>query len=151
MSRYTKFCRQREWSPFPASESSLVEFVASAALEVQYQTLKIYLAGIKHHHQLAGMPNPVATSICLPSSSEASDAGGLWLPPKPRLPITIEIMGQMKSALQERLDLSTDDRQMYWAAFTTAFFGFLRCSKFTALSVSNCDKDRTLLCSDLTN
>ena len=81
VSRYTELCRQRKWSPFPVSESSLVEFVASAALEVHYQTLKIYLAGIKHHHQLAGMPD----------------------------------------------------------------------SEFTALSVSNCDKDQTLLCSDLTN
>ena len=74
VSRYTEFCRQRKWSPFPASESSLVEFVASAASEVQYQMLKVYLASIKHHHQLAGMPDPVATSICLPLSSEASDA-----------------------------------------------------------------------------
>ena len=56
----------------------------------------------------------------------------------------------MKSALRERLDLSTDDRQMYWAAFTTAFFGFLRCSEFMTPSVSNCDKDQTLVNSDLT-
>ena len=39
---------------------------------------------------------------------------------------------------------------MYWAAFTTAFFGFLRCSEYTAPSPSHFDKDRTLLCSDLT-
>ena len=32
-------------------------------------------------------------------------------------------MSQMKLVLQERLDTSTHDRQMYWAAFTTAFFG----------------------------
>ena len=65
VSRYTKFCRQRKWSPFPASESSLVEFVASAASEVQYQTLKVYLVGIKHHHQVACTADPAATSIHL--------------------------------------------------------------------------------------
>ena len=31
-----------------------------------------------------------------------------------------------------------------------AFFGFLRCSEFTTPSLSNCDKDQTLLHSDLT-
>ena len=53
--------------------------------------------------------------------------------------------------LRERLDLSTDGVHMYWATFTTAFFGFLWCSEFTAPSVSNCDKDQTLVHSDLTN
>ena len=72
------------------------------------------------------------------------------IPPTPCLPITIKIMSQMKSVLRERLDLSTDDSQMYWAAFTVAFFGFIRCSKFPAPSPSNCDKDRKLLRPDLT-
>ena len=126
MSWYTEFCRQRKWSPFPASESSLVEFVPSAASNVQYQTLKVYLVGIKHHHQLACMPDPVATSIRLPLILRGIRRHWLRLPPKPRLPITIKIIGQMKSTLPEHLDLSTDDRQMYWAAFTTTFFGFLQ-------------------------
>ena len=59
-------------------------------------------------------------------------------------------MGELKCALQERLDLSTDNRRMYWAAFTTVLFGFLRSSEYTAPSPSHFDKDRTLLCSDLT-
>ena len=42
------------------------EFVASTAFEVQYQMLKVYLAGIKHHHQLAGLPDPIETFIRLP-------------------------------------------------------------------------------------
>ena len=75
---------------------------------------------------------------------------GLRLPPKPRLPITIKIMGELKCALQERLDLSTDNRQMYWAAFTTVLFGFLQCSEYTAPTPSHFDKDQTLLRSDLT-
>ena len=110
----------------PSLRPSLVEFVASAASEVQYQMLKVYLAGIKHHHQLARMPDPVATSIRLPLVIQGIIRCGLRLPPKPRLPITIKIIGQMKSVLRERLDLSTDDRQMYWAALprpSLAFFG----------------------------
>ena len=138
MSRYTEFCRQRKWSPFPASESSLVESVASTAFEVQYQTLKVYLAGIKHHHQLAGLPDPIATSIRLPLVLRGIRQRGLQLPSKLlRLPITIKIMGELKCALREQLDLSTDDLRMYWAAFTTAFFGFLRCLEYTAPSPSH--------------
>ena len=144
MSRYTEFCRQRKWSPFLASESSLVQFAASTAFEVQYQTLKVCLAGIKHHHQLAGLPDPIATSIRLPLVLRGIRRRGLRLPSKQRLPITIKIMGELQCALREWLDLSTDDHRMYWAAFTTAFFGFLRCLGYTAPSPSHFDKDRTL-------
>ena len=104
VSRYTEFCRQRKWSSFPASELSLVEFVASSASEVQYQTLKVYLAGIKHHHQLAGMPNTVATFIRLFLVLRGIRRCGHQLPLKPLLPITIKIVGQMKLALREHLD-----------------------------------------------
>ena len=72
------------------------------------------------------------------------------IPPTPCLPITIKIMSQMKSVLREHLDLSNDDHQMYWAAFTVAFFGFIRSLEFTTLSPSSCDKDRKLLRPDLT-
>ena len=67
------------------------------------------------------------------------------IPPTPCLPITIKIMSQMKSMLRERLDLSNDNRQMYWATF-----GFIRSSEFTAPSPSSCDKDRKLLHPNLT-
>ena len=135
----------------PSLRASLVEFVASAASEVQYEMLKVFLAGIKHHHQLARMPDTVATTIRLPLVLRGIRRRGLRLPPKPHLPITIKIIGQMKSTLLEHLDRSNNDRQMYWATFTTAFFGFLWCLEFTTPSVSNCDKDQTLLHSDLTN
>ena len=59
-------------------------------------------------------------------------------------------MCELKCALRKRLDLSTDDNRTYWAAFTTAFFGFLRCSEYSAPNLSHFDKDRTLLRSDLT-
>ena len=110
----------------------------------------MYLPGIKHHHQLAGLPHPIATSIRLPLVLRGIRRRGLRLPPKPRLPITIKIMGELKCVLQERLDLSTDNCRMYWAAFTTVLFGFLPCLEYTAPSPSHFDKDRTLLRSDLT-
>ena len=78
----------------PSLRASLVEFVVSAASEVQYQMLKVYLAGIKHHHQLAGMPDPVATSIRLPLVLRGIRRRGHRLPPKSRLPITIKIIGK---------------------------------------------------------
>ena len=69
------------------------------------------------------------------------------IPPTPCLPITIKIISQMKSVLRERLNLSNDNRQMYWAAFTVALFG----AQNLRLRVSaNCDKDRKLLRPDLT-
>ena len=61
------------------------------------------------------------------------------LPMKIRLPITIQIMRQIKDLL---LQTPHDYKSiLMWAVCCTAFFGFLRCSEFTVLKEQdyNCD------------
>ncbi|XP_070581563.1 von Willebrand factor-like [Ptychodera flava] len=48
----------------PISEDLLIYFIVHCAthLHLKYSTIKVYLAGIRHHYIMAGLPNPV-TSI----------------------------------------------------------------------------------------
>ena len=55
----------------------------------------------------------------------------------------------MKSALRLS-SFSAYDQIMLWAAFTTAFFGFLRASEFLSPSQSSFDQRATLLVRDVT-
>ena len=51
-------------------------------------------------------------------------------PPR-RLPITITLLRHLKANLSVLPHLGRHDKRLYWAAFSLAFYGFLRVSEFT--------------------
>lgn len=67
---------------------------------------------------------------------------------RPRLPITTTILKLLKSRLHAS-SIPYHDKRMLWAAFCTAFYGFLRSSEFTSPSPSAFDINQTLLRSDI--
>ena len=69
-------------------------------------------------------------------------------PLKVRLPITIGIMEKIKSVLT--IHSKQYQSTMIWAAYCTAFFGFLRVSEFTVPSPCKYDPDVHLSLSDVT-
>ena len=71
-------------------------------------------------------------------------------PTRPRLPITLSILKALKQALHNATHHTLHDKRMLWAAFTTAFYGFLRAGESCARAVAHFDPDSTLLHSDLT-
>ena len=66
-----------------------------------------------------------------------------------RQPITPNILLALKKYLQSCLNYTATDKLMLWAAFTTAFFGFLRSSEFTLPTTRTFSKDSNLLLSDV--
>ena len=52
-------------------------------------------------------------------------------PKQTRQPVTPALLLRLQLALRQDSVLSSHDQAMLWAAFTTAFFGFLRDSEFT--------------------
>ena len=65
-----------------------------------------------------------------------------------RAPITMDLMRSLKNNMRVS-DYDESDKLMLWAAFTTAFFGFLRSSEFCSQTSRTFDPERTLLVKDI--
>ena len=66
-----------------------------------------------------------------------------------RLPIIMSVMRQLKGALADDPQITSQDKLMLWSAYTLAFFGFLRSSKFTSPSSTDFNPLVHLACSDI--
>ena len=137
------FCSRHHISPLPATELTLRYFCTHLSASLAYQTIKVYLAGIRLLHLEHGFADPTRDApllqyLCTGIRRTKGDA------PKKRSPITLDILHTIKQEMA-RSHLPVSDRLLYWAAFTVAFYGFLRASEYTApTSTTYCS--RTHLC-----
>ena len=100
--RYATFCQQFKIAdPYPLSEGTLCRFVAFLAHEgLKHRTIKAYLSGLRFaqiHHDLGnpfiGYLPRLEYVLAGVKRSEAYTGAA----PKPRLPITIDILQQLKA------------------------------------------------------
>ena len=108
-----------------------MDFAAFLAQSAGYGTIKVYLAGIRLEHIQRGLHNPFSSCPRLQLVLRGIRRK-LALTPRPRLPITVDILRKVKRSLRHASDISPYDVALTWAACTLAFFGFLRCAEFTA-------------------
>ena len=120
-------------------ENMLILFVAHcfSVLHLKYGTIKLYLNGIRFHYLQLGIKNPLCDSS--PNLERLHTIlraikriQGSTV--RSRLPITFDILHNMCKRIRKGL-FSPFLNIMLEAAFTAAFFGFLRCGEFTCKSV----------------
>ena len=129
-------------------ESNVRLFATYLARSVSYATICTYLSSIRLQNiELGFRPTPEMPLLRLLLKG-IKRAKGERAKPK-RKPITLSLLKTLKSALRFS-PFITYDQKMLWAAFTTAFFGFLRASEFCSPSQSLFDPNRTLLVRDVT-
>ena len=129
---FLSFCQQRRIAPLPASELTLRYFCTHLSSSLSAQTIKVYLAAIRLLHIENSLQDPTKDKpllhyLCIGIKRSKCEAPGK------RSPVTLDLLRTIKQELRQA-DFPDKDKRLYWAAFTLAFYGFLRASEYTAPS-----------------
>ena len=152
--KFAEFCSLYSIiTPFPVSESILCYFSSYLACKtLSPQTIKTYLAGIRHMQITLGLPEPRAFSSLprlrlVQSGIQRTHAQQSSSPAKIRLPITPAILRK----IQEQWSAKSSDLDilMLWAAAVLCFFGFFRAGEITVPSQNSFDSKRHLSWGDV--
>jgi hypothetical protein len=127
---FLNFCIEFDCIPVPASQETLICYVAHLARRLLPSSIPNYLNVVRLLHLEAGLKNPLADNfeIGLIKRGINRQKG---VPPKQKQPISVEIL--MK--IQGYLDFSSPADIAFWAVCCIGFFGFLR--KSTLLPVNS--------------
>jgi hypothetical protein len=113
-------------------EQIFVHFVSHCrkVLNLRYDTIKLYLAGIRFHYIKQRNVDILKDNLQLHYILRATKKLQPNEPQLTRLPITFPILQDLLAILKSGL-LSRLLGVMYASIFSTAFYGFLRCGEFT--------------------
>ena len=119
---YLNFCARFNIQPYPASSLTLQFFCTDLSRHISYKSIKAYLAGIRLAHLELGHSDPtVDESLRLVIRGIRRMQGDSC---RQRLPITIDLLRTLKQQIRIS-NYSILEQRLLWAAFTTAFYGFL--------------------------
>ena len=147
---YRHFCKNSGLKAYPVSQDTLKFFINFLAEQMNFKTLKLYLAAVKLNNIELGykdnMHKMAQLHLLLRDIKRTLGNKGKR---KQCLPVTLPLLRSLKQYL-EMLSIPNQDKLMPWVAFTTAFFSFLRSSESVSPSPVAYDESSTLLVQDIT-
>lgn len=146
---FAAFCNNISTQPYPLNEGTLRLFVTFIAHSLSFATIQTYLASVRHRHIELGFASNFnrMDSLRLLLRGVKRVKGSRVR--QPRIPVTPLMLRQLKESLRQS-QYPEADKLMLWAAFTTAFFGFLRSSEFCSASKHSFNPQTTLLVRNVT-
>ena len=136
---YLKFCLEMGYHPVPISTLNICRYAAFLSKRLAFSSIKKYLNIIRILHLEAGFPNPMKENWFLDTvlKGVARDKGKVV---HRKLPITPAILLAIKS----RLNPTSVEDLVFWAAALVAFFGFLRKANLFPSSTHKFDPSKHL-------
>ena len=123
--KYNTFCEILDVPSVPASEVTILRFIASQSKQVSAVTIQNYLAAIRSLHIMQGFANPFPVfervRLVMRALKKRSK------PSRQRSPVTPAMLSKISS----QLNASSYEDILFWCAICVGFFGFLRVSEFT--------------------
>jgi hypothetical protein len=124
--RYIKYCQKHGINPCPASEQTLLRYIAylyNDGVKLA-RTISVYLAAVRALHIKVGLPEPPNRGPRILLALKGLEREGS--PPAQKLPITYQLLTRFLLCMGD----SFNDC-MLWAAASAAFFGCFRADEFT--------------------
>lgn len=144
--RYTQFCHNYRLRLLPTNEETLCFFVAYLSVEVQYPTIKLYLAAIRFFQLQQGMHDPLKDT---PRLSLLLRGAQKQARRRTRLPISPALLQNIVRTILRSSHLHIQDRYLYVSAITMVFFGCLRCGEITYPTTRTFNPSRHLTMRDV--
>jgi hypothetical protein len=118
--------------PVPASQETLVCYVASLARRLLPSSIPNYMNVVRLLHLESGFKNPLVDNFEM-SLIKRGISRQKGFPPKQKQPMSVAILKKMYAVL----DLSKSADLAFWAVCCVGFFGFLRKSTLLPASAPN--------------
>ena len=145
--RFKAFCSSQQLPHLPASELTIRLFCTAQASRVSFSTISTYVSAIRMLHLQHGLQDPTVhaplLTLLLRGIKRQNRPNSL-----PRQPVTTDILQHLKPALRS-LTRNSYQATLYWAAFTLAFYAFLRVGEYTSRARTR-RSSTTLLASSVT-
>src|SRR5579859_6854943 len=123
---YARFASSQGFKPFPVQFETLAQFIATSTEETSAETTKSYISHLRSYHIDKGYTTDIFNDERIKRILRGVARKYGNKPKRERLEITSEIL----QAILVTLRYTHDDVNIY-AAFCTAFAGFLRIGEFT--------------------
>ena len=141
---FKTFCASHKLRPMPASERTILRFLASLSIErTSHGLATAHLSRLRHWHAAKGYRWPGRTERIRLALRAISKTARPHSRPK-RQPMTVPTLLRLQRRL-DRSRLPRQDRLAAWAAVTLGFFGALRGSEYLAPSASSFNSRRSCL------
>ena len=128
--RYMEFCHNHRQAPFPPREPTIACYLTEVAKSITWKSARVYLSALRMFFIEHGYSNPFHKFTILKLIQRGIQRTQGQRSVRPRQPISAAILRKIRKALQKS-DIPPPDSTMLWAAFTMAYFGFLRASEQT--------------------